>query len=144
MKRQKSSFLIGLTGIIALLPAAVIAAPPFQTPPKLFDRESHTLGLKTLNSQNRLLFRATEDSYQYCHHPNLVVFREKLYCMWSNGIVAEDEPGQRILYCHSEDGSHWTKPKELANHKQGKGVCVSAGFRVSGETLIAFYTATDG
>ncbi len=112
--------------------------------PDLFDRESPTLGLKLLNSQHRLLFHATQDSYQYCHHPNLVVFRDKLYCMWSNGIIEEDLPGQRILYCHTEDGSNWTKPTELTNHKQGKGVCVSAGFRVSGNTLIAFYTATDG
>ncbi len=129
---------------MALLPAAVIAVPPFGVSPELFDRESHTLGLKLLNSQHRILFRATEDSYQYCHHPNLVVFRDKLYCMWSNGIIEEDMPGQRILFCHTEDGSNWTSPTELTNHKQGKGVCVSAGFRVFEKTLIAFYTVTEG
>ncbi len=137
-------FFLGLACWLALLPTAVVAAPPFQSSPNLFDRESHTLGLKRLDSQHRMLFRATEDSYQYCHHPNLVVFREKLFCMWSNGVIEEDMPGQRILYCHSEDGSNWTTPTELTNYKQGKGVCVSAGFHVSGKTLIAFYTATEG
>ncbi len=144
MKYQSPSFLIGLTCLTTLLQTAVFAAPPYQTPTSLFDRESHTLGLDTIESQHSLLFRATEQSYQYCHHPNLVVFRDKLYCMWSNGIVAEDEPGQRILYSHTRDGSQWSKPKELTNHKKGKGVSVSAGFRLSGKTLIAFYTTTDG
>ncbi len=145
MTRHLFVCLLGVfSGGLALPSAVVIAAPPYEASPNLFDRESETLGLKVLDSQHRLLFRATEDSYQYCHHPNLIVFRDKLYCMWSNGIVAEDEPGQRILYAHTEDGSDWTEPSELANHKQGEGVCISAGFRVSGDTLIAFYTATEG
>ncbi len=145
MKRSLIFCLLGLSSWgLALQPTVVIASPPYQASPGLFDRESETLGLKVLDSQHRLLFRATEDSYQYCHHPNLIVFQDEIYCMWSNGIVAEDEPGQRILFSHTGDGSNWTEPLELANHKQGKGVCVSAGFRMSGETLIAFYTATDG
>ena len=81
MKHHQPFVLLGLSCLIALLPTALIAVPPFQTRPELFDRESHTLGLKVLNSQHRLLFQATEDSYQYCHHPNLVVFQDKLYCM---------------------------------------------------------------
>jgi len=145
MKHRHPIFLLGLSSCyVVLLQGATIAAPPYQASSGLFDRESHTLGLEVLSSQHRLLFFATEESYQYCHHPNLIVFRDKLYCMWSNGIVAEDEPGQRILYCYTEDGSDWTEPIELTNHNDGKGVCVSSGFRVSGETLIAFYTATDG
>lgn len=129
---------------MVLLSTATIAAPAFQAIPELFDRESQTLGLKVLKGQHSMLFRATADSYQYCHHPSIVVFRDKLYCMWSNGLIEEDKPGQRILYCHSEDGVNWTKPIELTNFKQGKGICVSTGFRVSGKTLIAFYTTTDG
>ncbi|QDT41738.1 hypothetical protein Pan241w_18010 [Gimesia alba] len=138
------SLLLGLPCCMGLLQTVAMAEPPFQISPKLFDRDSDTLGLVELTGEHRTLFRATEESYQYCHHPNLVVFRDRLVCMWSNGIVAEDEPGQRILYCHTKDGINWTKPIELANHKQGKGVCVSAGFLVSGKTLIAFYTTTDG
>ena len=144
MKHRDLFFLLGLPFCMAFLPTAAIAAPPFQATPELFDRESHTLGLEVLDSQHRMLFRATEDSYQYCHHPNLIVFRDKLYCMWSNGVIEEDMPGQRVLYCYTEDGSNWTTPAELTNHEQGKGVCESAGFRASGKTLTAFYTATDG
>ena len=106
MKYCDRLFLLGLLSLcVASLSAVATAAPPFRTPAKLFDRESHTLGLKVLAGQHRLLFRATETSYQYCHHPNLVVFRDKLFCMWSNGVIEEDMPGQRILYWHGGSGN---------------------------------------
>lgn len=143
MKTSRKLF-ISLAYCVVLLPTAVLAEPPYQAAPGLFDRESHTLGLEVLESQHRMLFYATEDSYQYCHHPSLVVFKDRLYCMWSNGIIEEDQPGQRVLYCHTTDGSTWTKPKLLTDHQQGKGVSVAAGFLVSGDTLVAYYTATDG
>ena len=56
----------------------------------------------------------------------------------------EDAPGQRIVYSSSLDGQTWTKPAVLNDDKQGKGICVAAGFHVVGKTLVAYYTATGG
>jgi len=117
---------------------------PIRVTPGLFATAEDDLGLKTVTGRHQLLYRATVDSYKFCHHPNLVVFGGKLYCMWSNGIVGEDQPGQRILLCHSTDGAMWTEPTVLTEHKQSKGVCVAAGFYVSGDALAAFYTTTMG
>jgi hypothetical protein len=111
----------------------------------LFDSEdAKTLGLKAINGKHALLYRATDAGYKFCHHPNFVLFNDRLYCMWSNGLVHEDAPGQRILHSSTSDGDSWTDPKVLTDHDQGRGICVAAGFLVVDDLLIAYYTVTGG
>jgi hypothetical protein len=127
---------------LATATVAVETTPPFVVSPGLFRPGEAALGLKTIPGKHKLLYRAMETGHKFCHHANLVVFRDELYCMWSNGLVDEDAPGQRILYCRSLDGDHWTEPKLLAEHTAGGGYAAAAGFLVAGEKLIAFYTGT--
>lgn len=117
-------------------------AAPFHSAPQLFQFEKESLGLSTIPGEHVLLYLATEDGNKFCHHPNLAVFGDELYCMWSNGILDEDAPGQRILYCRTADGSTWTEPSLLAEHTDGGGYCVAAGFLVEPDKLVAFYTGT--
>lgn len=118
---------------------------PFRAAEGLFDSsDTKTVGLQPIQGKHTTLYRATDDGYKFCHHPNLAVFKNHLYCMWSNGLVHEDHPGQRILYSRTSDGAMWTDPAVLAEDKDGTGVCVSSGFYVAGESLIAYYTTTGG
>jgi hypothetical protein len=118
---------------------------PFRAAAELFDTSDRkTLGLQTLNNTQTVLYRATKDGYKFCHHPNLAVYQGELYCMWSNGRVDEDGPGQRVLYSRSTDGDTWSKPSLLTDHRQGKGICVAAGFHAATDRLVAYYTATGG
>ena len=118
---------------------------PFRAAAGLFDAGNlRSLGLETVKGRHTLLYRATGDGYKFCHHPNLAVYRDRLYCMWSNGLVDEDAAGQRILYSSSADGVTWTKPTMLTDHRQGKGICVAAGFYVASDQVVAYYTATGG
>ena len=81
-------------------------APPIRTVESLFSREiPGTLGLPKIAGEHALLYQATEEDYKFCHHPNLVVYKNRLHAMWSNGLVGEDENGQRILACHSRGWS---------------------------------------
>ncbi len=93
--------------IVMLLPGPAHAVEPaFRIAEGLFDAtQPKTLGLKTIRGETTLLYKATKDTYRFCHHPNLIVFGDRLYCMWSNGKIGEDEPGQRILYAGSDDGT---------------------------------------
>ncbi|MCH7686435.1 MAG: exo-alpha-sialidase, partial [Planctomycetes bacterium] len=95
----------------------------------------------------RVIFKATQDGYKFCHHSNLVVFQDRLHAMWSNGEVHEDSNGQRILGCSTADGVNWTEPVVIAADPDGpKGprAAVAAGFHVHGGTLTAFYTSIIG
>ncbi len=128
-----------------VLQAADPEAVPLQADPGLFNTtDTDTLGLQKVPGQHRMIYRASETGYKFCHHPQLVVFQDRCYAMWSNGILAEDTPGQRILYCSTSDGTNWTKPRVLTDHDAGKGICVAAGFRVHEKQLIAYYTVTGG
>ena len=125
--------------------AADPAQPPLQAAKGLFDlTQPKTLGLKQISGKHTILYRASETGYKFCHHAQLVVFQDRCYAMWSNGVLAEDTPGQRILMCSSDDGRKWTEPKVLAEDDAGKGSCVAAGFRVHQKQLIAYYTVTGG
>ena len=103
-----SSLSLGLI-VVALLAMAVrgegAATAPIQAADRLFDQTNpETLGLRTVKAEHRLLYRATEDSYKFCHEQNIAVFKDTLYVMWSNGIQHESHNGQRIMYSRSSDG----------------------------------------
>lgn len=120
------------------------ASSPLRTVDRLFDqRNLITLGLPVIPAEHQVLYRATEDGFKFCHHPNLGVWNGRLYLMWSNGLTHEDHNGQRILYSSTVDGEHWSKPAVLAADHDGPGplACVAAGWHDAGETLVAYYTA---
>ncbi len=111
----------------------------------LFDpSDTKTLGLETIEGRHAIIYRATDAGRKFSHHPNLAVFRDRLYCMWSSGLVDEDGSDQRVVYSESPDGLAWTEPGMLSEDEKGKGTHVASGFLVSGKTLVAYYTATGG
>lgn len=139
---------------IALLPLALLAVvlthsapaaePPIRTSAQLFNqKDPRSLGLPTAPGQHTLLYRATKDSYKYSHHANLGVFKDRLYVAWSSGIEHEDENGQRVLYCHSDDGVSFSKPEVLIpdpDGLDGEMGSTCAGFFATETTFIAYYT----
>jgi len=116
---------------------------PFGVVDGLFDlSDSTTLGLELISGVHSEIHRSTESSgFRFCHHPSLVVFRGRLYCSWSNGIVHEDRPGQRVLYASSTDrGRTWSAAKVLSAPVGDRDGCIASGFLVTGQTLVAYYT----
>ena len=58
----------------------------------LFDQtDGQTLGLPSIPGEHTVLYHATEDSYKFCHQQNIGIFKDRLYVMWSNGILPEDQ-----------------------------------------------------
>ena len=115
--------------------------------PGLFDRPGD---LPPLPCRRTTLYHAGQPGSEgrFCHHPNLVVFREQLFCMFSNGLEGEDLPGQRVLYCRSPDGVNWSAAEVLASSGP-EGTCIAAGWHSymddSGEaTLVAYFTVVAG
>lgn len=125
-----------------------VAKPAIQAVEGLFNREiPDTLGLPQIQGEHALIYQATEEGYKFCHHPNLVIYKNRLHAMWSNGIVGEDENGQRILSSYSGDGVTWSEPTVLIEDPDGPDgrlACVAAGYHVDGDTLVAYYTAIVG
>ncbi len=102
----------------------------------------------SIASRLSYVYRATEDNYKFCHHPALIQFRNRLFCVWSHGKVGEDEPGQRLAISTSKNGRQWTGVRGVFAENQIPGaenhVFVAAGFLVWQEKLTLFFTMTPG
>jgi len=93
---------------------------------------------RPVQAQMSVLYRPEADDWSYSHHASICCFKGRLYAMWSNGEVNEDDFGQRVLYCMSDDGSAWTEPKPLFESMPGTSVLTAAGFHVFGDRIAAY------
>ena len=131
--------------VVSALELHAVRPLPIRVKPGLFDQSKRpALGLPPLPGEHKLLYRATQDGYKFCHHSNLAVFKDRLYAMWSNGKVMEDANGQRILGCSTADGVNWTEPAVMARDPDGTDgprAAVAAGFHVYDGAMTVFYTS---
>lgn len=56
---------------------------------------------------------AVREDGAYNHYACLIHYKGRFYAMWGNHPLAEDAPGQRVLYAYSDAWGKWTAPKEL-------------------------------
>ena len=107
-----------------------------------------TPDLEKIDSRLQYIYRVSEENYKFSHHPCLIAFRDTLFCIWSNGKIGEDEPGQRLAISSSSDAKHWSAAGPLLSKEQlqqyQQHVFVATGLIVREEKLVAFYTITPG
>jgi len=101
-----------------------------------------TTGLPHLKIEWSMIF-SPEKEWLYNHHPSITAFKGKLIAIWSDGMIDEDSPGQRVVFSISSDFKKWSAPQELASpSKDSKGllnVLTAAGFYQFNNTLVAYY-----
>lgn len=56
---------------------------------------------------------AVREDGAYNHYACLIHHKGRFYAMWGNHPLAEDAPGQRVLYAHSDEWGKWAASKEL-------------------------------
>ncbi|HVT74705.1 MAG TPA: sialidase family protein [Lacunisphaera sp.] len=120
-------------------------APPFEVADGLFDfSRPDTLGLaEAPGTKTVTIFRAQPGALQYSNGAVPVAFGERLYVQWQSSARDEDSPDTRILYSRSDDGTHWSEPRELA--ASGDGVRRSpGGWWTDGRRLVAFVNEWPG
>ena len=85
------------------------------------------------------VFTATPETGTYNHHQQLVKGRGRYIFGWSNGLVNEEFPGQRVLLATSADGESWSEPTPLVKGDEDEGaVCSIVGMHSSEERLVVF------
>ncbi|MGH2646598.1 MAG: exo-alpha-sialidase [Ginsengibacter sp.] len=99
-------------------------------------------GIPHLLIERKMIYQP-DTGWMYSHHPSITHFKNKFVAIWSNGIIDEDKPGQRVLFATSTDFFHWTKPRVLANPSIYNGdtlnVLTAAGFHQFNDTLVAYF-----
>jgi len=56
---------------------------------------------------------ADGDGWTYAHHPDLAVWKGRLYAAWTMSPRDEDKPPFKVVYATSTDGLHWSAPEDL-------------------------------
>jgi BNR repeat protein len=99
-------------------------------------------GLPHLHIERQMIYTPDKD-WLYSHHPSITHFKNKFIAMWSNGMIDEDAPGQRVVFATSPDFMHWSAPEILATasayNNDTLNVLTAAGFHQFGDTLVAYY-----
>jgi hypothetical protein len=98
-------------------------------------------GVPKLNIDRSMIY-SPDKEWLYNHHASIIHFKDRFVAIWSNGMVDEDSPGQRVVYATSKDFKHWSPLKTLAS--PGKindtlTVLTAAGLYQYKGTLVAYY-----
>ena len=63
------------------------------------------------------VYTGTRESGSYNHHSQIARFKDRYYFAWSNGLVDEENAGQRILISSSDDAVRWSEPVCVAGDR---------------------------
>ncbi|HSI85748.1 MAG: sialidase family protein [Candidatus Methylacidiphilales bacterium] len=102
-----------------------------------------------LEGRSTTVFRATDWTESYSHHPQITSVNGNLLATWSLGKLHEDGPGQRMVMATSDDlGKTWSAPVTVvaAGPGEHRQVCItSGGIHLPPEDglLTAYYTSYD-
>jgi len=99
-------------------------------------------GLQHLKIERSMIY-TPKANWWYNHHPSIIHFKGKLIAIWSDGLIGEDSPGQRVVYSESIDFIHWSPIQVLAEPSKGPSdtlnVLTAAGLYQFKGTLVAYY-----
>ena len=86
---------------------------------------------------------APEKDWLYNHHASIIEFKGKLIAIWSDGMINEDQPGQRVAFSVSDDFVHWSQLRVLAAPDKAANdtlkILTAAGLYKYHNTLVAYY-----
>jgi hypothetical protein len=111
-----------------------------QTPSIRNNYQTET-GVPHLKIERSMIY-SPDKEWLYNHHPSIIRFKDKFIAIWSNGLIDEDSPGQRVVYATSADFVHWSKPQILASPVKVNDtltVLTAAGLYQYKGTLVAYY-----
>lgn len=99
-------------------------------------------GVPHLITERKMIYQP-DTAWLYNHHASITHFKNLFVAAWSDGMIDEDKPGQRVLFATSKDFFNWSTPQLLANPAVYKddtlNVLTAAGFHQFNDTLVAYY-----
>ncbi|MDP9080133.1 MAG: exo-alpha-sialidase [Bacteroidota bacterium] len=113
----------------------------FAQTPAITNNYQTEAGVPHLKIERSMIYTPGKD-WLYNHHSSIIHFKDKFIAIWSDGLVDEDSPGQRVVYATSADFFHWSAPTPLASPTKTNDtltVLTAAGLYQYKGTLVAYY-----
>ena len=89
-----------------------------------------------------IVFEPSEFEWTYSHHQSIVLFKKRLYAIWSSALRDEDTPGQRVMYAVRSEAGEWSRPRVLFQpdiDPDGRlRVLTAGGFNIHKGMLVAY------
>jgi len=123
---------------IALL---LSCASGFAQSPAVSNNYQTEAGVPRLKIERSMIYTPGKE-WLYNHHPAIIHFKDKFIAIWSDGLIDEDSPGQRVVYATSKDFFHWSVARPLASPAKVNDtltVLTAAGLYQHKGTLVAYY-----
>ncbi|WP_426589316.1 exo-alpha-sialidase [Mucilaginibacter sp. R-33] len=98
-------------------------------------------GVPKLTIERSMIY-SPDKEWLYNHHASIIHFKDRFVAIWSNGMIDEDSPGQRVVYATSKDFKHWSALKTLVTPGKVNDtltVLTAAGLYQYKGTLVAYY-----
>lgn len=99
-------------------------------------------GIAHLIIERKMIYHP-DTAWLYNHHASITHFKNLFIAIWSDGMIDEDKPGQRVFFAVSKDFFHWSAPQVLTNPGVYKddtlNVLTAAGFHQFNDTIVAYY-----
>lgn len=88
-----------------------------------------TLGLSYPDGVQRIVVfePSAPEEMKFNNHPQLVVFKGKLYATWVGHPLHEPSPESYVYYSFSEDGLNWERPIRIGPENRASGGWVTDG-----------------
>jgi hypothetical protein len=91
------------------------------------------------NLQHIMIFKPTkEEDMKFNNHPQLVIFKNRLYATWVGHPLHEPSPESFVYYSYSDDGVNWHSPIQIGPENRASG-----GWITDGEILGCLIIAGD-
>ncbi|MHB1191365.1 MAG: exo-alpha-sialidase [Armatimonadota bacterium] len=81
------------------------------------------------------VYTGTRETGSYNHHSQIAKLGDTYYLAWSNGVVNEEDLGQRILISSSSDGANWSEPVCVAGDRHGSRIHNCVALHSTGDAL---------
>ncbi|WP_202552045.1 exo-alpha-sialidase [Ginsengibacter hankyongi] len=99
-------------------------------------------GIPHLIIERKMIYHP-DTAWLYNHHASITHLKNLFIAIWSDGMIDEDKPGQRVFFAVSKDFFHWSAPQVFANPGVYKNdtlnVLTAAGFHQFNDTIVAYY-----
>ena len=124
---------------------ALLIVMHFQVNAQLFSNNYMAQPFKApkINTQKAAVYIPGSGDYQYAHHPSIAFFKGKFFCIFSNGLIGEDEPGQRVAITTSTDFFNWSTVTALRDLGIAYELTPGGLLVANSNLLVAYYTQHD-
>jgi predicted neuraminidase len=136
--------LIFIAHILALSAFAAELPPLLNLPGTNGEAEKIDFAALPLLKGKHAIVCPYDEQWKFQLHNYLLHHEGKFWCMWSAGPEVEDHPTQHVRYATSDDGLHWSTPKNLTGMPAEGRAYIARGFWLRDGELLALAASYKG